>query len=70
MAGGAMIARGLPALVARWGLHYGWIVVAVTFPTLLVSAGLRASPGVLILPWEQAFGWDRASLSLAVASAG
>ncbi|MDO8689371.1 MAG: MFS transporter [Dehalococcoidia bacterium] len=47
--------------------HYAWIVVAVTFATLLVGAGVRTAPGVLIRPLEQDFGWDRASISLAVA---
>lgn len=28
--------------------HYGWIIVAVTFLILLVSAGMRAAPGVLM----------------------
>ncbi len=33
-------------------LHYAWIVAGVTFLTLLVAAGLRATPGVLIVPLE------------------
>src|SRR5205814_247596 len=28
--------------------HYAWVVVGVTFLTLLVVAGVRAAPGVLI----------------------
>ena len=46
--------------------HYGWVVVAVTFLILLVAAGLRATPGVLIVPLERDFGWSRATISLAV----
>jgi MFS family permease len=53
------------ALVAR-RVHYGWVVVAVTFLILLVAAGLRATPGVLIVPLERDFGWSRATISLAV----
>ena len=48
-------------------LHYAWIVVAVTALTLLVGAGVRAAPGVLIKPLEAEFGWSRAEISLAVA---
>src|SRR5579859_3891922 len=48
-------------------LHYGWIVVGVTFLTLLAAAGIRSTPGVLIVPLEQEFGWSRATISLAVA---
>src|SRR5436305_14123277 len=47
-------------------LHYAWIVAGVTFLILLVAAGLRATPGVLIVPLERDFGWSRATISLAV----
>jgi len=43
------------------------LVVAVTFIALLVSAGLRATPGVLMVPLELNFGWDRATISFAAA---
>jgi hypothetical protein len=33
-------------------LHYAWIVVAVTAAVLLVSARIRAAPGVLIVLLE------------------
>ena len=46
--------------------HYAWIVTAVTFVALLTSASVRAAPGVFIIPLETEFGWDRASISLAV----
>ncbi|WP_333489980.1 hypothetical protein [Acidocella sp. MX-AZ03] len=42
-------------------------VVAVTFLSLLVSAGVRATPGVLLLPLQLQFGWDRATISLGAA---
>lgn len=48
-------------------LHYAWIVTAVTFLALLAASAVRAAPGVIIIPLEQEFGWDRASISLAVA---
>jgi MFS family permease len=48
-------------------VHYGWIVAAVIFLTLLAGAGVRATPGVLIVPLEQAFGWSRGTISLAIA---
>lgn len=44
-----------------------WIVVALTFLALLVSAGLRSTPAVLMVPLEASFGWDRATISLAAA---
>lgn len=48
------------------GRHYGWVIVAATFLTLLVVAGMRAAPGVLIVPLERDFGWTRATISFAV----
>jgi MFS family permease len=47
--------------------HYAWVVVAVTFVSLLVAQAVRATPGLIILPLETEFGWDRASIALAVA---
>lgn len=44
-------------------LHYGWVVVAVTFATLLVSAGVRSMPSLLMLPFEQEYGWSRSGIS-------
>ena len=47
-------------------LHYAWIVTAVTFLALLAASSVRAAPGVIILPLESEFGWDRAAISFAV----
>ncbi len=44
-------------------LYYGWVVVLITFITLLVSAGIRAMPSILMLPFETEFGWSRANIS-------
>jgi sugar phosphate permease len=56
----------LAAPPAQRRLHYAWIVAAITFVTLLAAAGIRATPGVLMVPLEQDFGWSRASISFAV----
>jgi sugar phosphate permease len=53
-------------VISRGRVHYAWIVAAVTFLTLIVSAGIRSTPGVLIVPLERDFGWNRATVSLAV----
>jgi MFS family permease len=47
-------------------IHYAWIVAAVTFITLLGASGFRSTPGVLIVPLQHEFGWDRATIALAV----
>ena len=57
----------LSRALARRGIHYGWVSVAVTFLTMLVTAGAVGAPGVLILPLQREFGWDTASISSALA---
>ncbi len=55
--------------IERWirgRVHYGWIVAGVTFLTLLAAAGIRSTPGVLMIPLEREFGWTRATVSFAV----
>jgi sugar phosphate permease len=55
------------SLKLRFKFHYGWVVVGVTFITLLVGAGVRSTPGVLMVPFEDEFHWSRATISVAVA---
>jgi sugar phosphate permease len=58
-----------PTVVARLfagRLHYSWVVLGTMFLVMLATAGVRASPSVLIVPLQNAFGWDRATISAAV----
>ena len=48
-------------------LHPAWFAVGVTFITLAITAGFRSASSVLIIPLEDAFGWGREQVSLAVA---
>lgn len=48
-------------------LHYAWVVAGVTFVVLLIGAGIRATPGILIVPLEREFGWSTATIGAAVA---
>ena len=47
-------------------LHYSWVVLGTMFLVMLATAGVRAAPSVLIVPLQNAFGWDRATISAAV----
>jgi len=47
-------------------LHYAWIIVAVTFVAVVVTAGVRATSSILIVPLEGEFHWSRATISLAL----
>ncbi|CAO3357062.1 MFS transporter [Azospirillum melinis] len=62
-----MLSTPLAAVLARRDIHYAWVVVAVTFLSMLVSAGAVGAPGVLLLPLQREFGWDTADISTAMA---
>ena len=47
-------------------IHYAWVVAGITFLALVSSAGIRATSTVMVLPLEHDFGWDRATVSLAL----
>lgn len=51
----------------QYPVHYAWIIAAITFFTILNSAGIRSTPGVLIVPLEQYFHWDRSTITFAIA---
>src|SRR6202167_3259050 len=56
--------------MANWTkhrFHYAWMVIAVTFLIMLVTAGIRATPSVMMVPLERGFGWSRTSISIALA---
>src|SRR5690242_12594713 len=50
----------------KHSFHYAWVVATLAFFTLLVGAGVRATPGVLIVPLERDFHWSRAAISFAI----
>ena len=43
-----------------------WLVAAVAFVALVGAAGFRATPGVLLHPLHEEFGWSLATISAAV----
>jgi MFS family permease len=61
-----MISNQIAAALGRRNIHYGWVMVAVTFFTALVTAGTVGAPGVFIVPLQQEFGWSTAEISSAL----
>ena len=47
-------------------VHPAWWAAAVAFVAIIGAAGFRATPGVLITPLEEEFGWSRGTISAAV----
>lgn len=62
-----MVSSAVASALSRRKLHYGWVVAAVTFLTMLVTAGAMGAPGVLIAPLQREFGWDTSQISAALA---
>lgn len=58
-----LLARRLEAR----SIHYGWVVAAATFLTMLVVAGAVGAPGVFIVPLQREYHWSAADISAALA---
>src|SRR6476660_1319752 len=61
-----MLSNWLASTLARRNIHYGWVMVAVTFLAALISAGTVGAPGVFIVPLQKEFGWSTAEISSAL----
>ena len=62
-----MLSDTLASMLAKRGIHYGWIVAGTTFLVMLATAGAMGSAGVLIQPLEKEFGWTTEQISSALA---
>ena len=61
-----MLAAALAPWFARRGIHYGWVMIALTFLTAVCASAATSMPGVLIIPITQEFGWTRGDVSGAI----
>src|SRR5882672_3849687 len=52
--------------LATGRLHYAWVIIGLTFVVIVVTAGVRATPCVLIVPLENEFHWSRSTISFAI----
>ena len=62
-----MLAATLAPWFDRRGIHYGWVMVALTFLTVVCTSAATSLPGVLLLPLTKEFGWSRGDVSGATA---
>ncbi|HEY4072649.1 MAG TPA: MFS transporter [Herbaspirillum sp.] len=53
--------------LAKRRIHYGWVIVALTFLTMLTSSAALGLPGVLIQPLNKEFGWNTEQISSVLA---
>jgi predicted MFS family arabinose efflux permease len=61
-----MLSHIIAPWLARRGIHYGWLVMTVTFLTMLATSACMGLPGVLIVPLRLEFGWDTGAISAAL----
>ncbi len=47
--------------------HYAWVIVILTFAMLMINAGVRSIPSIIMKPLETEFSWSRAHVSAAIA---
>ena len=62
-----MFASSISAWLQRRGIHYSWVVAAVTFLTMLSMSAALGLPGVILQPLSHEFGWSNEQISSALA---
>lgn len=62
-----MIASPVSNWLERRQIHFGWVVVGITFLTMLVSSAALGMPGALIQPLAKEFHWSTSQISSALA---
>ncbi len=58
-----MIATWAARTLARWNVHYGWLMVGLLFVYGVFSTAAMSIPGVLLVPISQDLGWSIGELS-------
>jgi predicted MFS family arabinose efflux permease len=63
-----MLAQFVSDALRRRGMHYAWVVAAVTFLAMLVTSAAIGLPGAMLQPLAREFGWstDEVAFVLAV----
>lgn len=62
-----MSATRVSAWLQARGIHYGWLVAAVTFLTMLTMAAALGLPGAMLKPLGDEFGWTTEQISSSLA---
>lgn len=58
-----MFARPLAHYLQRHGIHYAWVVAALTFLAMLTTSAALGLPGALLQPLSIEFGWSTTQIS-------
>src|SRR3984957_7508940 len=58
-----MLAKALARNLAPRGIHYGWVMVALTLCFVICSSAVMSIPGILLVPLSKESGWSIGELS-------
>ena len=58
-----MLAQRTALALNRRGLHYAWVIAAVTFLAMLTTSAALGLPGAMLQPLSKEFGWTTDQLS-------
>src|SRR3954453_13550052 len=58
-----MLAPFLARRLQRHGIHYAWVIAAVTFLAMLITSAALGLPGAMLQPLSREFGWPTEQLS-------
>jgi sugar phosphate permease len=58
-----MFAQTLTLSLNRRGIHYAWVIAAVTFFAMLTTSAALGLPGAMLQPLSKEFGWTTDQLS-------
>lgn len=64
---GVSVAVRLSLRLNRAGIHYAWIMLVLTFLTMLATSAAMGMAGVLMRPLQDQFGWSSGAISGAMA---
>jgi predicted MFS family arabinose efflux permease len=62
-----VFAEPLSRRLARANVHYGWVMLAIVFLTMLMSSAALGLPGAFMRPLGGEFGWTTGQISSALA---
>jgi sugar phosphate permease len=58
-----MLSQRISTSLGRRGIHYAWVIAAVTFFAMLTTSAALGLPGAMLQPLSKEFGWTTDQLS-------
>ena len=52
--------------LARYGIHYGWMMAIITFVITIAASSVSSVPQIIMLPMTEEFGWQISNVANAI----